>query len=106
MNSLRGEFQVQLTEELTIDVMLNLHAINLFLEEEGAELKDITDLLEKKALRTLPKLIWAGARTSCLIKDTTLPMNFEKFAALFGSVAWDEVSNNVLAALQLDQKKS
>jgi hypothetical protein len=32
-------------------------------------------------------------------------LNFPKFAALFGSVSWDDVSKDVLTALQLDTKK-
>lgn len=104
-NQLRGEFTVQLTDDLSVDVVINMYALNLFLEEEGAGLADLQDLLESKALRSLPRLVWAGARTAALVKDAQLPLTFEKFAALFGSVAWDEVSDKVLASLQLDTKK-
>ncbi len=104
-NKLQGKFSLQLTDDLTVDVCLNLYALNLFLEEEGAKLDQLQELLEQKALANLPKLVWAGVRTQAILSDQELPLNFTKFAALFGSVGWDEVSNDVLTALQLDTKK-
>ncbi len=104
-NKLQGKFSLQLTDDLTVDVCLNLYALNLFLEEEDAKLDQLQELLEQKALANLPKLGWAGVRTQAILSDQELPLNFTKFAALFGSVGWDEVSKDVLTALQLDTKK-
>jgi len=104
-NQLRGEFQVELTDTLSVDVVLNLYALNLFLEEESAQLADLQNLMEHKALRALPKLVWCGVRTACVLADKELPMSYDKFAALFGSIEWQAISERVLHSLQLDDKK-
>jgi hypothetical protein len=104
-NQLRGEFNVQLTEDLSVDVVLNLYALNLFLNEEGAQLADLNKLMESEPLRALPKLVWCGVRTACILHDKELPMTFDKFGALFGSIQWDEISQRVVDSLQLDAKK-
>ena len=104
-NQLRGEFQVDLTDTVSVDVVLNLYALNLFLEEEQAQLADLQLLMEQKALRALPKLVWCGVRTAAVLHDRELPMNYEKFAAMFGSIEWQAISERVLQSLQLDDKK-
>jgi hypothetical protein len=44
-------------------------------------------------------------RTAAVLHDRELPMSYEKFAAMFGSIEWQAISERVLQSLQLDDKK-
>ena len=104
MPILSGEFKVK-AGDATLDVLLNLYALNLYLEEEGKELSELDKELVKRPLHTLPRLVWAGVRAAALRDDRELPMNFDKFAVLFGSEDWEGVSKHVNTALNLNAGK-
>lgn len=104
MPALSGEFTVEIGDD-TLDVCLNLHAISLYLDEEGHDLTDLDKQLSKQPLRTLPRLVWAGVRTAALLKGKDVKMTFEQFSARFGSTDWQDVSDHVGKALNLEPGK-
>lgn len=105
MPILSGEFKVNAGDH-SLDVLLNLYAINLYLEEEEVALAELDKELTKRPLHALPRLVWAGVRTAALRNDVELPMNFDKFAVLFGSEDWEPVSKHVNTALALSTGKT
>lgn len=105
MPVLSGEFQVK-AGTAKLDVLLNLYAIDLYLEENGKELNELDKELSQRPLHSLPRIVWAGVRTACLRDDCELPMTFEKFAVLFGSEDWEDVSRAVNSALSLQVGKT
>ena len=105
MPILSGEFQVK-AGDYTLDVLLNLYALNLYLEEEEMALAELDKELVKRPLHALPRLVWAGVRTAALRSDAELPMTFDKFAVLFGSEDWEPISKHVNTALALSTGKT
>ena len=105
MPALSGEFEVNLNG-VTLPVVLNLHALNLYLEEEGLDLSDLDTQLSRKPLRSMPRIVWAGVQTAAALKGTDIGMTFEQFSVRFGSIDWQEVTDHVNTALNLQPGKA
>lgn len=104
-NALRGSFTVKLGGDLELPCVLNLHAMGTVLEEQGVTLAQFQDGLQENPLKWLPLFVWAGVRTSAILDDREVDMPFPKFAALFGSADWADITQKVGLAMALDEPK-
>jgi len=101
MNPLRGEFQIQLTDDLAVPCLMNLYALGLWTQEEGKALTDIEAEMKANYLVAVPRLSWAGVRCYHLAHDKELSLTYEKYAAMLGSCDWEQLAQNINQSLSL-----
>lgn len=85
---------------------MNFHALHLFCEETGTTLTGIDKALQDDILASLPKLTYAGIRTHYALVEEEVPVTFQKYAILFGSIDWAPIAEQVGKALNLSEKKA
>lgn len=101
-NALRGQFEIKLPDETTVNCLLNTYAVAQWCEETGNTLTDLDEQLNKNLMHALPGLTWSGVRTHYELNEQEPPITEKRYKILLGSADWEEVATHMAKALNLD----